>query len=328
MKPLIDATAMHPDTPSTRSILSVVVVTYNCRDLVSNCLHALERQRDEIDFETLLVDNASTDGTFSFVSESFPWVDVSSADSNVGFARATNSGLQQANGEYVLLLNPDTVVPDGGLAKVLAAMEARPDAGMLGCKLVKPDGVLDHACKRSFPTPATALAYFARLDRFPWLNERLGSYGGRYTTAWLADDQEAPVDAVNGAFMLVRRQALEAVGPLDERFWLYGEDLDWCCRFWAAGWPVIYWPGVTVIHAKGGSSGPSRSWTTNRAFHRCMWLFYRKHQFSRDRPILNAAVWTAIWAKFLVSSARGFAHRGARELTRYRQSASTAGGGG
>ena len=220
------------------------------------------------------------------------------------------------------------VVPAKGLARAVTALEACSDVGMLGCKLVKPDGVLDHACKRSFPTPASALAYFARLERFPWLNKRLGEQGGRYTTASLSDDDEALVDAVNGAFMLARRQALDAVGPLDERFWLYGEDLDWCYRYWEVGWPVLYWPGITVIHAKGGSSGAFRSWKTNRAFHGCMWLFYRKHQFSRNGPVLNAAVWTGIWMRLLVSAGRGAVHRAGRQLTRRLRASSIVVGGG
>ena len=104
------------------------------------------------------------------------------------------------------------------------------------------------------------------------------------------------------------------MGPLDERFWLYGEDLDWCYRYWEAGWPVFYSPGITVIHAKGGSSGAFRSWKTNRAFHGCMWLFYRKHQFSRNGPVLNAAVWAGIWMRLLVSAGRGALHRARGEL--------------
>ena len=118
----------------------------------------------------------------------------------------------------------------------------------------------------------------------------------------LDEDDEGVVDAINGAFMLTRREALDVVGLLDERFWMYGEDLDWCFRFQAAGLPIYYWPGVTVVHAKGGSSGRARSWNTNLAFHSCMWLFYRKHQYRRASPVVNALVWLAIWAKFVLSA--------------------------
>jgi GT2 family glycosyltransferase len=210
----------------------------------------------------------------------------------------------------VLLLNHDTVVPPHALERAVEALDARPEVGMLGCKLVQPDGRLDKACKRGIPTPLGSLAYFTGLSRLAPRSRRLASY----TAGHVGDDETAVVDAVNGAFMLVRREALDDVGLLDERYWLYMEDLDWCYRFALHGWPVLYWPEVEVVHVKGASSGRLRRWRTNYAFHRGMWLFYRTHQAPhRPRPV-TAAVWLAIWSKLAVSATSSAVRRGRRRL--------------
>jgi GT2 family glycosyltransferase len=305
-----------------RPTLSVVIVSYNCRELLAACLTSLEQERARVRSEVLLVDNASTDGTLAFVTERFTWVNVEQAEGNIGFARANNVGMARARGDYILLLNPDTVVPPGVLLRTLAQIESRPDVGMLGCRLVRPDGSLDHACKRSFPTPLGALAYFARLDR-RWVPKGLRTFAAQYTANAIGEHETAHVDAVNGAFMLVRREAMEDVGPLDETFWMYGEDLDWCARFRDSGWRVLYWPEVSVIHAKGGSSGNSRSFKTNWAFHRAMWLFYKKHQRQGRGQLVTAGVWSAVYGKFCISALRNAArlsisHRRSSKLTRLR----------
>jgi hypothetical protein len=150
-----------------------------------------------------------------------------------------------------------------------------------------------------------ALAYFPGLSRLRPESPRLA----RYMAGHLSPDQASPVDAVNGAFMLVRREALAQVGPLDEDFWLYMEDLDWCYRFWEAGWPVLYWPGAEVVHVKGGSATKNRSWRANHAFHRGMWLFYRKHYLANRSPVVSGLVWLAVWGKLGMSAARSLVAR-------------------
>jgi hypothetical protein len=219
---------------------------------------------------------------------------------NAGFARAANQGMTFAEGEYLLFLNPDTKVPRGGIAAAVRELEQHPDVGMLGCKLVRPDGTFDHACKRGFPTIASALYYFVGLTgRLP-KSRRFA----QYIAGHLDVDDTGFVDAVNGAYMLVRRDAAEQVGGMDERYWLWAEDLDWCHRFWQQGWKILYWPGVEVTHVKGASVGDHRSLGLNYAFHRSIWLFYAKHH-ARDRsPFLSAVVWLGVWSKFFVSTLR------------------------
>jgi GT2 family glycosyltransferase len=290
-----------------RPRVSVMVVSYRCRDLLDACLRSLADERERIDLEAIVVDNDSRDGTEHMVTERHPWVRFIAGGGNLGFPRANNLAMEHATGEHLLFLNPDTVVPPGSLAASVEALEARPEVGMLGCRLVRPDGSLDHACKRGFPTPLSSLYHFTGLSRLRPTSPRFA----QYTAGHLAPDQEGPVDAVNGAFMLVRRDAVEAVGPMDETYWLYMEDLDWCYRFWQAGWQVRYWPGAEVVHVKGGSAG-IRSWQANRAFHRGMWLFYRKHYAPRRNPLVTAAVWTAIWSKLSLSAVKNALARGRR----------------
>lgn len=293
---------MRAPAPAERPLLSVVVVSYDCRELLTACLDSLARQREELPFETLVVDNASNDGTAELVRERNPWVRLRRSEENLGFARANNLALEETRGEFVLLLNPDTVVPAGALRAAVEELRARPDVGMLGCKLVQPDGSLDHACKRGFPTPLSALCYFTGVSRLAPRSRLLSGY----TAGHVDPDSTAYVDAVNGAFMLARREAVDAVGPLDESFWMYGEDLDWCRRFWNSGWAVLYWPGVSVTHVKGGCSGRRRNLPTNYAFHRAMWLFHRKHARGAGR-LLTPVVWTGIHAKLLLSLRPRFA---------------------
>ena len=197
-----------------------------------------------------------------------------------------------------MLLNPDTVVPAGTIGRAVAELAARPRVGMLGCKLVRPDGSFDHACKRGFPTVLSALYYFTGLaGRFPG-SPRFA----QYTAAHLGIDETGRVDAINGAFMLVRRAAIDEVGDLDERYWLWAEDLDWCHRFWENDWGVLYWPEVEVVHHKSASVGEHRSLRLNFAFHRSIWLFYKKHHAPHRSAVLSALVAFGVWSKFVGSA--------------------------
>ena len=283
--------------PATRA-LTVIVVTYRCRELALSCLVSLHRQELDRPLVVVVVDNDSRDGTVEAVRKQFPGVTVLGNTDNLGFSRACNQGLAVADGD-VLLLNPDTVLPPGALRDSLRALSSRPRTGLLGVKLVQLDGSIDHACRRDIPTPASSLSYLLSLER--WLP---GAQRSSYLGGTDGYDTEAVVGAVNGAFMLVRREALDEVGGLDERFWMYGEDLDWCLRFTRAGWEVRYWPGTTVLHIKAGSSGRARSLPVNREFHRAMWVFYSKHGGVTDPAPVRAVVRAGVAGTFALSAAR------------------------
>jgi len=278
--------------------VTVIMVSYQCRDALSRCLESLDTERGNVDLEVIVVDNASTDATVAMVHDRYPWVRLVANPTNVGFAHAANQAVAMGRGHHLLFLNPDTLVPPGTIARASEELEQHPDVGMLGVKLVRPDGTFDHACKRGFPTIASSLYYFFRLNRIRPRSARFA----HYTAGELGEDEAGPVDAVNGAFMLVRQDAAADVGPIDERYWLYAEDLDWCHRFWARGWKILYWPAVEVIHWKGGSSGDMRSWKLNQAFHRSMWLFYAKHHAPRHPRLVSGVVWAGVWTKFAVSA--------------------------
>ena len=291
-------------------LVSVVIVTFNSRDTVRACLASLAEERALGPLEVIVVDNASNDDTGYAVATEFPWVQLIVNRTNAGFARAINEGLAFARGDYLLLLNPDTVVPAGTIGRAVAELAAHPRVGMLGCKLVRPDGSFDHACKRGFPTVLSALYYFTGLaGHFPD-SPRFA----QYTAAHLGIDETGRVDAINGAFMLVRRSAADDVGELDERYWLWAEDLDWCHRFWEKNWEVLYWPEVEVVHLKSASVGEHRSLRLNFAFHRSIWLFYKKHHAPHRSAALSALVALGLWSKFLGSTAAN-ALRGHRSST-------------
>lgn len=279
--------------------LAVVVVSFECRELTLACLASLRRhplRRGEM--AVWVVDNASGDGTVEAIRERFPEVEVVALDRNAGFSAANNLVLRRTADPYVLLLNPDTEATEGALDHMLDTIESRPDVGMAGCRLVQPDGTFDHAAKRSFPTPLSALGHFTGVGR----RLATGSLAA-YRAPDLGELAVGEVDAVNGAFMLVRRSAIEDVGSLDEGYWLYMEDLDWCYRFWQAGWKVLYDGRATFVHVKGGTAGPLRRPRQNIAFHRGMGRFYRKFH-GRERPALAVAVYVGIGAKLGVSLGR------------------------
>ncbi|MCL4466642.1 MAG: glycosyltransferase family 2 protein [Chloroflexi bacterium] len=269
--------------------LSVIIVTYNVRDLLRHCLVTLLASEGDFTYEVAVVDNRSTDGSVAMVESEFPGVRVIASQVNGGFAYGNNLGLAHAGGRFVLLLNPDTELPADALSRMLAYLDARPWAGAAGPKLVRADGTLDLACRRSFPSPEVSFYRMLGLSKaFPH-SRRFA----RYNLTYLDPDQPAEVDSVVGAFMLIRRDCLATVGLLDETFFMYGEDLDLAYRLKQAGWRVLYNPDVVVLHHKGESSRQARFRTTYE-FYRAMYVFYRKHYWGERNSALNALVTGAI----------------------------------
>jgi GT2 family glycosyltransferase len=273
--------------------LDVVIVAYRSRDLIRRCLESLHEHAPAAAMRIFLVDNASNDGTEELVRREFPEVDLEISTSNLGFSLANNRAIRRGFGDYVLALNPDTCITAGALDALLALMEQHPEVGICGCRLVQENGEFDHAARRAFPTIVGALGHFSGLGS---RTERGG------LAQYRAPDVEGgPVDAVNGAFMLMRRRALEEVGLFDESFWMYMEDLDLCYRFKQAGWTTWYEPAVTVVHVKAGTSGKLRRPRLNYAFHYGMFRFYRKHYAADANPAVNVTVYAGIALKLALS---------------------------
>ncbi len=292
------------EAPIDRLDLAIVIVNYNTSALLRDCLRSVFASTGGLRLTACVVDNASPDDSVAVVRAEFPQVHLIANAENVGYPAANNQGLRwfgfadpgpgsspakrgearalsfpAREGEtgridlprFALLLNPDTVLPPDALAVMLAFMAEHPQAGAAGPKLVRLDGSLDKACRRSFPTPATSLYHLLKLDRLFPRSPRFA----RYDLSYLDPDQVAQVDAIVGAFMLVRGEAICQTGLLDETFFMYGEDLDWAKRITDAGWEVWYNPQVTVLHVKEAAS--RHSYRARVEFYRAMTIFYEKH---------------------------------------------------
>lgn len=286
---------------SATPTLSIVIVNFNTRELLKACLRSVEASRTAWPWELFVVDNASADGSADMVAAEFPWATLIRSESNRGYAYANNLGLRRAAGSYLLLLNPDTVLPPDALQQMVEYMDAHPEAGIAGPKLVRQDGSLDLACRRSFPSPEVSFYRMLGLSKlFP-----RSSRFGRYNLTYLNPDRPAEVDSVVGAFMIVRSEAVSQVGMLDESFFMYGEDLDWAFRIKSRGWKVLYNPAVVVLHYKGESSRrhPRKAILE---FYRAMHLFYRKHYAAQTNVLLGALIVAAIWAKCAVTLALNY----------------------
>jgi N-acetylglucosaminyl-diphospho-decaprenol L-rhamnosyltransferase len=276
----------------------------------------------------VVVDNASGDGTPEMVRAEYPEVDLVASPTNLGFAAATNLGARRGQAPYLLALNPDTAMTAGALDTVIATLEAHPKTALVGPRLIREDGSLDHAAKRSFPTPLSALGHFSGVGRRPGARGRLAAYRA-------PEVESGPVDAVNGAFMLMRREVFEGLGGFDEGYWMYMEDLDLSYRLAQRGWLSWYEPGATVVHTKGGTLGGERSPRLAWHFHRGMFRFYRRHYAPGRSPALNVVVYLGIAVKLAAAIAQSFLRRSLARLRQRRRtvlaseggSASTSGGG-
>lgn len=236
---------------STQEIdVTVVIVNWNTRGILRDCLESIYAQTEDILFEVVVVDNGSTDGSATMVQAEFPQAILVANSKNLGFAAANNQGIEISKGRYVLLLNSDTVVLDGAIQKTVAYADAHPEVGVLGCRAMFPDGRRQNTCFR-FPSVGlevwSALLFFRKWKPF-W---RPLLYPERYLT--FDFDVEHDVDVVAGCFFLVRRQVVEQVGRLDEDFFMYGEEAEWCHRIARGGWRVRYYPGASITHLYGAS---------------------------------------------------------------------------
>jgi GT2 family glycosyltransferase len=285
--------------------LDIVIVSYRSRKLLRECLSSLRLYAPKKGGRIWVVDNASEDGTVEMVRSEFPEVELIASVENLGFSKANNLAIRRGNAPYVLALNPDTVMVESALDHMLELMESNPKIGISGCRLELPDGTFDHAARRSFPTPLGALAHFAGIGRSKKAPGKLAQYRA-------PSIENGPVDAVNGAFMLIRRSALEQVGLFDEGYWMYMEDLDLCYRFAEAGWTTWYDSSVKAVHVKAGSSGKYRSPRLNYAFHYGMYRFYRTHYASKARRPTRSFIYLGIASKLGVSVIRNSIRRRCR----------------
>lgn len=279
----------------------IVIVNWKTPELLAGCLDSVLADRGAAGFEIWVVDNASGDNSLE-VLRGYPRVQVVANAANVGFAKACNQVIPRATAAYVLLLNPDTVVADGAVSTLADYLDANPGCAAVGPRVLNPDGSLQLACRRSFPTPAASffrLSYLSRL--FPG-NPAVAAYNLTYADP----EKELDVDALSGSAMMVRKSVIDQVGLLDEDIFMFGEDIDWCWRFKQSGWRVTYFPRAVVYHYHGASSRlrPARAAIN---LHKGMAVFYRKHLAHRYCAPFNALVYAAIWTRAGIFALLGLA---------------------
>lgn len=256
--------------------LSIIILSYNVKKLLLDCLASIPKH---LDWEILVPDNGSTDGSLQAVKQAF------STGGNLGFAAGNNVGIKKSTGEFILLLNPDTIVYPNTIETVLKYVESHPDVGAATCRVELPGGSLDYSCHRGFPTPWGAFLHFVGLRRWsPY-------------TAQKIPNSIHEIDALTGAFALIRRSAGDQVGWLDEDYFWNGEDIDFCYKLKEAGWKVMYIPDVKITHYKGSSAKATpetcKKWALNST--EVMALFYKKHLAAKYPFFFNWLVYLGIW---------------------------------
>ena len=279
---------LHPAMPD----LSVVIVNFRTRENLRITLSSVFGSETKYSYEVFVVDNDSRDGSAEMVEREFPTVKLIRSANN-GFSKANNKALRQASGRTLLILNPDTKLSSDVIQSCVDYLSFHPDIGALSCKVLLGNGTLDKASRRRFPSPLNAFYRFSGLALLFPKSEKLATYN----LTFLPDDQATDVDAISGCFMLIPRRVLDEVGHFDERFFMYGEDLDLCLRINRAGYRIYYYPAVAITHYKRQSSkkAPLKSlWY----FHDAMWMFYRKHYADRHTMLFNFLVRTGIAARF------------------------------
>lgn len=271
--------------------VSVVIVNWNTRDLLRDCLASIVRETQGISYEIFVVDNASKDGSGQMCRDEFPQVALISNDVNRGFAAANNIAMQRTSGRYTLLLNPDTIVLDNAIGRCVAYADEHPDIGVLGCRVLEREGQLQRT-GFSFPSLSTLFCQLSGLCRlFP-----RSPIFSKAQLGWWERDSIKDIDVISGMFMLVRQTAIRQVGLMDERFFVYAEETDWCFRFAQAGWRRVFYPHAQIIHIDGGSKSTSQ-------VNVKMLVQLQKSLLIYVRKNLGLSSWIVAKALFLSSSA-------------------------
>jgi N-acetylglucosaminyl-diphospho-decaprenol L-rhamnosyltransferase len=269
--------------------LGIIIVNWNTCDELERCLETVFASEGAFSYRVVVVDNASNDGSPDMVERKFPKAEVIRLTENIGYPRGNNVGLRHLGyrgagdvdadaPRYALLLNPDTEVPADSLYRMVQFMDSRPDIGVAGPKLLLKNGTLDMACRRGFPTPMVSFYHFSGLAKLFPKNETFG----RYNMTFADPDEELEVDSVVGAYLQIRKEAIIKIGLMDEAYFMYAEDIDWCFRVKEAGWKVWYYAPVIVHHIKRAAS--SKNPHAQFEFWRAMLIFYRKH-YRKTTPL-------------------------------------------
>lgn len=284
--------------------VSIVIVNYNVEHFLEQCLLSVERAIGQINAEVFVVDNNSVDGSCTMVRTKFPWVKLIANTDNLGFSKANNQAMRMAQGRYILLLNPDTVVEEDTFAKCLRFMDAHPDAGGLGVRMVDGKGRYLPESKRGLPTPWVAFCKISGIYRVFRHSKRFN----HYYMGYLDEHAVNEVEILSGAYMWMRKEALDKVGLLDEAFFMYGEDIDLSWRIVQGGYTNFYFPETTIIHYKGESTKKG-SLNYVFVFYQAMVIFARKHFSTQNARVFTGLINLAIYARAALAVGQRFVKR-------------------
>ncbi len=278
---------------SKDSKITIVILSYNTEGLLRDCLNSIEKSKGANSFSIVVVDNGSTDGSKDMVKKEFLKVEWVGNKNNLGFSAGNNVALNKVKSEYALLLNPDTLVEKESISRVYEYMVRHPEVGAATCKVELSDNKLDYSCHRGFPTPWNAFTYFTGLAKLFPKSKTLSGYTQTYKNM----DTTHEIDALTGAFALIRTEAGKEVGWLDEDYFWNGEDIDFCFKLKEKGWKIVYIPDVKIMHFKGSSSGLKKSAITKppksvrkkaaQSSTQAMHLFYKKNLSSEYPKIVD-----------------------------------------
>lgn len=260
-----------------QAALSICIVTYESRDFLKACLRSLQETTTGLKYEITVVDNGSHDGAAEMLQEDFPFVQLIRNEENLGYTRPMNQALQASQGRFLLQLNPDTVILPGALETLVRFLECNPEVGICGPKVLNQDGSLQKPCRRGESRPWAVISYFTGLHAlFP----KSKLFGG-YLMNYMDEDQTHEVGGVSGSCMLIRREVIDQIGYLDERFFAYQEDADYCFQATKAGWKIYYVPASRIIHYGGRGGSRVEPYRSIIEWHISYWRHYRKN-FARD----------------------------------------------
>lgn len=282
-------------------------MSFNTKELLRQCLESVMEATRKLDAEVIIVDNGSSDGTVEALNTQYKTLNIQNLKiienkKNLGYARANNIGIRTSNGKYVLLLNSDTIVEKNSIDEMIKFINEDTGIGVSTCRVELPDGSLDPACHRGFPTPWASLTYFLGLEKlFP-----MSKNFSQYHLGFLPMDKPHEIDSPSGAFYMVRREVIDKVGMLDEDYFMYAEDLDWSYRIKQTGWKIMYYPFVKIIHFKkqSGRAGEDEKTrkVTQKHFYETMEIFYKKHYLNKYPKIVTRLILLAINIKKFLSA--------------------------
>ncbi|MBI3162118.1 MAG: glycosyltransferase family 2 protein [Chloroflexi bacterium] len=277
--------------------ISICITNYNARDFLRDCLASIYGTLDSVSFEIVVVDNFSGDGAPEMLRKDFPNVTLITNDENTGFTRPYNQAMKLTQGRYVVILNPDTVIQPNALADLAKFLDSHLEVGIVGPKVLNRDKTLQKQCRRSEARPWDAICYFSGLSSLYPNDKRFGGY----LMSYMGEDETHEAEAVSGSCMMIRREVIEQIGYLDENFFAYQEDSDYCRRARLHGWKIYYHPQAQVIHYGGEGGSKVQPFRTIYEWHRSYYLYFRKH-FAKDYFFLfNWVYYFAMFAKLALS---------------------------